>query len=387
MNDVDASVFVRLFNEAHAKCFGHSMNDPLSETESKLFSNKIFDQTGLVIGPKSIRNYSLYILNPNGKDENPSIATLDTLARYVLNAPYSDEVQRKNKESHYPYWFQFKDQFFRSQKKPPTTKASSRWIALSSIGAILILVTLWFLANGGKQKAITDNFSSVTEDSLTSRGWFVQSKDEASWERRSELPGALSLFTLKGDNWPDSLNKPGIKNLLLRKISSECFTTEVHLFEFVPKENWQQAGIVLLEDTSFTRKGLRLSLLYNDFYGGFPKSKEIVIQGVVSNGKNFDKPEEIAHQLLYKIDSTNENLVKENLRHSALRIEKNGKKFRLLYANGVLANSAFKEIISRDIDIKPRFVGLFALRGFVDSASAIPAKFDFFKYSPQKCEK
>src|SRR5436190_2714539 len=387
MNDVDASAFIRLFKEAHEKCFGHSIVDPLSETESKLFSNKIFDQTGLVIGAKSIKNYSLYILNPQVKNENPSMATLDTFARDILNAPYTDEVQRKNKENHYPYWFQFKDQAVRSQKKTGTTKASLWWITLSSIGAILALLTLWFLKHNKNQESVIDNFYSLTEDSLARRGWFVQSKDESSWEKRNERPGSVSLFTLKGDNWPDSLNKPEIKNLLLRKISSECFTTEVHLMDFVPKENWQQAGILLLEDTNFTGKGLRMSLLYNDFYGGFPKSRELVIQGVVSSGKDFDKPEEIAHQLIYKLDSTNEDLVKQNLQHLALRIEKNGKKFRLLYANGPLANSAFKEIISRDIDMKPRFVGLFALRGFVDSASAIPAKFDFFNYIPQKCEK
>ena len=63
MNDLDALAFSALFKEAYQKCFGHAINESLSETESKLFSNEIFDQTGLVIGPKSIKNYSLYILN------------------------------------------------------------------------------------------------------------------------------------------------------------------------------------------------------------------------------------------------------------------------------------------------------------------------------------
>jgi hypothetical protein len=59
----------------------------------------------------------------------------------------------------------------------------------------------------------------------------------------------------------------------------------------------------------------------------------------------------------------------------------------LLYANGSLPNSAFKEIITRDIDMNPRFIGLFALRGFGDSAVAIPAQFDFFSYAPGQCRK
>jgi len=385
MNDLDTSAFFRLFKEAHEKCFGHLITGPLSETESKLFSNTIFDQTGLVIGAKSIKNYSLYILNPQVKNENPSIATLDTLARYVLNAPYTDEVQRKNKESHYPYWFQFKNQVSRSQRSTPQRRL---WqvLTISLIALILASTILFILLRNETPRPFTDNFYSVSEDSLLRHGWFVQSKDDTTWTKRNDKPGFLTLFTLKGDNWPDSLNKPGIKNLMMRKIFSECFTTEVHLSEFVPTQNWQQAGIVLLEDTSFTGKGLRFSLSYNDFSGGFPKSKEILIQAIISNGKSLDKPEEIAHQLIYKLDSVNQNLVEQNLQHSALRIEKSGKKFRLLYANGALANSAFKEIISRDIDMKPRFIGLFALRGFVDTSGAIPARFNFFSFDPQKCQ-
>ena len=119
MNGLDSSAFITLFKEACQKCFGHPLNAMLSETERKFLSEKIFDQTGLVIGPKSIKNYSSFVnAGGNDKTENPSVATLDTLARYVLNAPYTDEIQRKNKESHYPYWFQYKEQFHRISKEP-----------------------------------------------------------------------------------------------------------------------------------------------------------------------------------------------------------------------------------------------------------------------------
>jgi Beta xylosidase C-terminal Concanavalin A-like domain len=386
MNDLDALAFAALFKEAYQKCFGHDLNGSLSETESKLFSSKIFDQTGLVIGPKSIKNYSLYVLNPGGKEENPSIATMDTLARYVSGAPYTDEVQRKSKESHYPYWFKYKNEFHQSHKKVAKRKFLYA-VPVLAVVIVLVIVAILFFSNNQRQKTFIDKFLSVNEDSLNSLGWMVQSKDEDSWNKRNQHPGSLSLFTLKGDNWPDSADKPAIKNLLIRKISSDCFTTEVHLAGFVPRQNWQQAGILLMEDTNFTGKSLRLSILYNDFSGGFPKSRDIIVQVIASQGKDFYKPEELAHQLIFKLDATNENVVKENLEHSALRIEKNGTKFRLLYANGSMANSAFKEVISKDIDMKPKYIGLFALRGFVDSSSAIPARFDYFSYSPQKCER
>jgi hypothetical protein len=386
MNDLDALAFTTLFKEAYQKCFGHGMNGSLSETESKLFSSKIFDQTGLVIGPKSIKNYSLYVLNPGGKVENPSVATMDTLARYVLNAPYTDETQRKNKESHYPYWFTYKNGFYKLSKKSNQRKYLY-FVPVLVVIIVTIIVAFLFFSSDHKQKIFTDNFISLNEDSLSRRGWIVQSKDEGYWKKRNEQPGSLTLFSLKGDNWPDSVNKSRIKNLLIRKISSDCFTIEVHLAGFVPKQNWQQAGILLMEDTNFTGKSLRLSILYNDFSGGFPKSRDIIVQVIASQGKDFYKPEELAHQLVFKLDSANENVVTENLEHSALRIEKNGTKFRLLYANGSMANSAFKEVISKDLDMKPKYIGLFALRGFVDSSSAVPARFDFFRFSPQKCEK
>lgn len=54
MNDLDASAFASLFKEACLKCFGHAIANSLSETESKLFTGKIFDATGLVIDSKSI---------------------------------------------------------------------------------------------------------------------------------------------------------------------------------------------------------------------------------------------------------------------------------------------------------------------------------------------
>ena len=386
MNELDDSVFAALFREASKKCFGVPLKDPLTETESKVISCKIFDQTGLVIGPKSIKNYSIHITSNSNGNENPSVATLDTLARYVLNAPYTDELKRKGKESHYPYWFQYKNQYHASLKKPTRRKIQPYILVWTGIMSFFVLIWVLLWQKPTVANEFTEDFNTVHEDSLLNKGWFVLAKDKQYWNRRNEQANHLTLFTLKGDNWPDSLHTPSIKNLLLRKNSSECFITEVQLTGFMPKQNWQQAGLLLLEDTNFTGKSLRLSLLYNDFSGGFPKSNELIAQAVISKGKEFSKPEEIAHQLMFKLDSTNDELVRQNLRHFAFRVEKHGKKFRLLYANGIMANSAFKEILSMDLDLAPQYIGVFALKGFVDTADIIPAAFDFFSLRPEKCK-
>jgi hypothetical protein len=106
MNELDFLVFTDLFKAAYEKCFAQAIKNPMTETESKVFCNKVLEQTGLSIGWKSIKNYSFFIIDANSaKSENPSVATLDTLSRYVLSAPYTNEIQRKNNEGHHPLVF------------------------------------------------------------------------------------------------------------------------------------------------------------------------------------------------------------------------------------------------------------------------------------------
>ena len=140
MKDLNNEAFVNLFKESYQKCFGFPLTVPMSETESKHFANKIFEETGLVIGAKSIKNYSLYILNSSdAKQENPSVATLDTLARYVLNAPYTDELQRKAKEGHFPYWFQYKSKITVPGKK----KLAIKWLYPNLLILIVLIIQLF----------------------------------------------------------------------------------------------------------------------------------------------------------------------------------------------------------------------------------------------------
>jgi hypothetical protein len=388
MSELDFLIFGYLFKDAFEKCFGHDIKDPLTETESKIFCNRVLEQTGLSIGWKSVKNYSIFITDaPAGKKENPSVATLDTLARYVLSAPYTNEIQRKNEESHHPYWFLYRERFNKSSKKD----RSKRWpkgLLAGLIGILIIILLLGYfkLVVSPKSNRFTDNFKHTDESAMLNNGWFVKAKDPAYWNKRGETPGMLTLFTLRGDNWPDPSSKPGIKNLLLRAVPSDCFTAEVHLEDFIPKEEWQQAGILLMEDTTFTGKSIRLSLAYNDYFGGIKRPREILIQAITSLGDGFGKPEEIAHKAVFYPDSLRINLLlAKNLQNSALRIEKHGSKFRFLYSSGVTENEAFKEVVTQEFEMKPKYIGLFAIKGFTNSA-IIPVRFKFFRLTGEKCE-
>jgi hypothetical protein len=173
MNQSNDAIFIALFKDAAEKCFGYRLTSPLSETDSKLFSNKIFEQTGLVIGIKSIKNYSLYIFE-NGKKENPSVATLDTFARFVLNAPITNEVNRKNNESHYPYWFQYRSRFSNqrneSGKEIPWKRPS--WYLLLLIIVPIVFFSIYKIVHKESSTHFTEDFMSINEDTLNNNAGF-----------------------------------------------------------------------------------------------------------------------------------------------------------------------------------------------------------------------
>jgi hypothetical protein len=389
MNDIDHGAFRALFGEACFKCFGHMVDEPLTETESKLLYNKVFEETGLVIGWKSIKNYSTFLLG-DGKPENPSVATLDTLSRYVLGVPYTTEAERKKEAAHFPHWFGYRGQWLRRRPlavELPVVRQRRGWwwMGIGLAGMVLAIICLSLFFRRGAGPGFRDDFRSLRLDSMEGRGWWVASKDPIYWDRRGERAGCLTLFTLKGDNWPDPLEQPKIRDLVLRRIPCNCFTIELHLQDFIPRQNWQQAGVLLMEDTGFGGRSLRVSIAYNDFNGVYPRSGSILVQVISSQASG--KPEELAHVQLFSTDSLLQHpALARNLAHSALRIEKRGDRFRILYADGILPNTSFREIAAHELTMQPRYVGLFALKGFVDSAADMAARINYFSLDCEECK-
>ncbi len=389
MNKQDLLAFTSLFKAICEKCFAQPLSNSLTEPESRQLSHEIELQTGLVVGWKSIKNYAAFVLQePPYKPENPSLATLDTLARYHFEAPLSSEVQRKKSANLYIYWFKYRDQIngVAPTSAPSAIRPQKRfwWLPLG-FGLVLFTLLIFYFQTKELEQ-FYDDFSSVEEKALLDKGWFVQSKETNHWDKRGLYPEHLTLFTLKGDNWPQKSEKPTIRNLLLRKIQDDCFNTEVHFSEFIPHESWQQAGLLLLEDTTFTGKSIRLSLSYNNFFGGYSKPGEIIIQGIASLGKKYSNLEEMIHQPLFAFEQEIKTLIVKNLKNSALKIEKKGQQFRFLYSSGDSENFSFKELKVYEFDMMPKYVGIFALKGFVDTSATIPAKVKFFRLEGRKCK-
>jgi hypothetical protein len=410
--EADAEAFAMLFRDAYRKCFSSAFAAPLTETESHRLSVEIAESTGLEIGWKSLKNYSSFLLGRSGRVENPSVATLDTLARYVAGAPRTDEARRRTSERHYPYWYRVRDSLrderlarspetsalsdetrpaavtTSSDRPTPGSRPTRRTVVAAGTVALAVLLVLSFLAlrqRGARAALFMDDFDDVSSAALAARGWSVHSLDSAHWTRRGERPGHLTLFTLEGDNWPQPGREPVIRNLLVRPLSSDCFDVDVRLTAFFPRQNWQQAGLLLLEDTTLTGRSARMSIGYNDFSGGFPQTREVIVQAITSLGHGAGKPEEVVHQRLFVVDSTIEPLVRQNLESSALRIEKRGAHLRLLYSAGPLRNGAFKEVGRTDFDFRPTIVALFAIKGFVSQSGVVPVHIDAFSQAEVPC--
>jgi hypothetical protein len=384
VEQTDYTVFATLYREAYMQCFKQPLKEPISETESKLFQNQILEQTGLTVGWRSLKNYSFYVFNNNSKPENPSIATLDTLARYVLKAPYTNEIARKNDEGHHPYWYLFRSRNL--QQPAPQPLATKRYFLLFSSVGILLTVLLFFgWLHFRSPVSFVDHFDQLNEQAMQNNGWQLVNRDKAYWEKRNSRPKTLTLFTLAGDNWPESGSRPGIKNLLLRNLPNGCFRVELQLEDFLPAAEWQQAGLLLLTDTSLNSASIRISLAYNDFFGGHQQPKEIIVQAIASPG-NDAPPEEFIHYKTLAPDSAARNpVLLGNLKHTTLCIEKQGNHYRFLFAGGLTVDAPLKELAAKDLNIEPQYVAIFAIKGRVAQTPVVPVVIRKFSLQANRC--
>jgi hypothetical protein len=218
-------------------------------------------------------------------------------------------------------------------------------VGFAILVAIAFIVVVYIVPPGPVLKPFTENFRSVSEDTLEMRGWSVHMKDTAYWRKHDENSGHLTLFTLKADN-------SAYRNVLIRKIQGDCFVAEVRLSDFVPQQNGQQAGIMLLKDADLSGEALSFSIGYKKLLIGNSAFANLAVS---DSGKN------------------------------ALRIVKNGKKFSFLYTTTPAESYSFKEVFSQELAIEPKYIALYASEDPSDSAVVMPALFDHFSFIPDKC--
>ena len=257
----------------------------LSETEANSLAVLIEERTGMTISGKTIINFINAILKDTPNKINPSLVSLDTLARYCLDIPRGSDQERK-KQNNYIYWYQYCEQLRNGnyqtyepsiQKEIPNNNIEEenpflnknnkrRWIALF-ISLFFLILTLFLMPQ--KTTNYTQNFDFSTPqqliDSLKRDGWIIIDEDSAFLYKQNR-PGALTLYTLAGDYWVKPKEEPIIKNLLLKKINcGSCCEIIIKIDDFRPDCRHQQVAIMIFgSDFSKNAPHLRYALLNTD---------------------------------------------------------------------------------------------------------------------------
>jgi hypothetical protein len=372
--------FKSLFTEVYQKCFGEDLTAQLTESAARQLASSIFDKTGLVLGWKSLKNFSVFILNHSEKEEKPSEASLDTLARYIAGATRTDEVNRKGEKNPFRYWHAYQQNYIRSQFRKKRNQYT-----LITLVILMVCIGLFFVFQKEEESEQTyfEPFDQISAEELNRQGWQIQNLSEHYWSKRDNIPGNLTLFTLSGDNFVSG--KP-LKNLLLRQIGSTCFSTDIQLEEFLPTRNWQQAGFIFLEDSTNLQKCLRVTISYNDFFGGYDKEPEIFIQILSQTGAPGSKPVELVHHVIFTNVKENLKLIEQNTQEISLRVEMKDGWFRVHYGAGAQAVFALQEVLNKQVDFKPKFVGLFATCGENTEDYIMPVRFNSFSINHLECK-
>lgn len=127
-------------------------------------------------------------------------------------------------------------------------KIKYEWIFLAAALTGAIIVSCWLFQSRKSEKAWKETFVDTDLERLRKEGWEVLFYDSILWNKQLRK-GCLTTYTTPGSLWvtePDSY--ASIDNLLIKKISSNCFSVIIKLVNFNPSEPYQQAGIVLLEN-------------------------------------------------------------------------------------------------------------------------------------------
>jgi hypothetical protein len=216
-----------------------------------------------------------------------------------------------------------------------------------------------------------EDFNYTGVDSLQMHGFEWLDFDPDWWSKQLR-DSALTLYTLRGDYWFDAPDTPLITNLLLKKINCKSCKITVKLGGFNPVQDYQQAGIILLDAAKTRDDNVRFTLAACSSCNP-PRQGLQMVKNV--RGDVIEKFKHLGEV------TPNSSLSNQSL---WLRMEHKDGQVRFFYHWGA-EYSSFSEIASMDIDFVPAYVGVVAFRGLKDSkrninnSEAIPVFIDYIK--------
>ena len=244
------------------------------------------------------------------------------------------------------------------------------------IGIVLALTLITYLfSNFKKPFLFRDDFNFNSIADLKTRGWEIIDFDSSLFFPQDT--GVLTLRSSRGDYWVQAGDTPKINNVILMKIPDlNCFevTTKFQFHNNI--ENWQQCGIIFLNESLCRTNNIRATYMCRDQNAEINRGFQVI----VNDHGEVTQPQKFGMEGIRKYDTTNYNFY--------LRVIKNDSDYSILTH---VDDYGFEPRFNAEFHFKPRYIALVAFNaqrdspnGPLNTASTIPAKFDWIKI--KECE-
>jgi len=249
------------------------------------------------------------------------------------------------------------------------------WPGAALLLFLAIAVAMWQWLD--RPKYWEEDFNDVSVEGLKSRGWEILDYDSVAFSKQLK-PGTLTTHTLWGDYWCAPLQPPIITNLLLKKINSKSGKITFKLVDFHPLQDYQQAGIFLLDKNRKRNHNIRITFAACVSCSRPRQSFQMVKR---EHGTAYEKT------FLMSIWPDNSPPPKDTLTPLWVQVQFEQNKFRF-YAHEWHETASFVEIGEFDFDFEPYYIAVGAFRGMtngkgeLNTSASIPAFFDYLKVEP-----
>ncbi|MCB0836711.1 MAG: hypothetical protein KDD99_08640 [Bacteroidetes bacterium] len=343
----------------------------LKSGEAETLSVYISEETGQRISGKSIREFVKNVLSQGERGSKPSLASLDILARYILEIDKDsvDDVSLVNYQS----WFDYKKRIVVPSQNTSNLDVhksrKKRRVYFYFLLAIPLILIFAFWGNDltiNSKEIFEENFNDLSDAELAKRGWFLQDPDPYYWNQRNlnnqsnDTSRYLTLFTLRGDNWVAN-EKPYIKNRLIRPINVEHkYEIEFDIKDFFPNQNFQQCGFMLMDDTLFDKDLLRVCITTSRY----PRSRGeyFSLQALVFDNGTTSRPTEYSKpffSLTYPNEAYDQMIC--HYSYMSIKLVCENKKIRILASYGENKAKSYSDRTKEfSIDFTPKYISLYA---------------------------
>lgn len=255
-----------------------------------------------------------------------------------------------------------------SEVQPAHKSRKKWWMLIGGFCLLLALARNWCLSIP-EMRDFEEHFDDTSLEGLKKNDWEFSDFDSSLWFPQNRR-GLLTLRTSRGDYWFTPPDTPVIHNLLVKKLPDcSCFKLTFKISEFHPNENFQQIGVIFLNETRDRDHNIRVTTAV----GGASQKLQVIKRD---------------HALAYEQSFILRNIDTDPVLDSLwIVVEKRDKEFEFFY-NLRNEYGPFASFAKMSFDFEPAYIGLGAFNGIrqhdfgpLNTASSIPAYVDYVKFA------